>query len=472
MTTYIIQALPGPPSKIQEVLKLTQEVFKLNGKGDVAGSAVVDQGLGTQGILWLGGAPVPLLPPDSLSILYSVNDAEDAVGCRNDTVRNEIPILVRGGVPTDLDGALGVGAWCTDINNSGVLCGSAWNRNAFVYDTFANKLTLIPLPATDIHDSFAVAINEAGHVVGINGVERNEVVPGSLNGRRAETPDARGFFYDGAMHDLGPVSFVEDINDKRQVVGSIYEVYGKAEAHGQRSVTADFLPKIWDVTNDPPVIKSIPLPTSDAFIGAHAVGINNQGVVVGTCWTAASRDVDPTAYVYSNGSSTDLNTLISAAGWRLYSAMDINDAGMILGMGSFNGQETPFLLTPVHGVIRVPELVATLIFGGVTVDGGGWVIIGGTPIPVGPWGPEGWSLLSSSKRDALIGMALDEVAKYITDAKVRELVGSAILEGVRTSVGQLSVGGSMQVQMAYRRPAVARLNKGKSPQALRRFGLA
>jgi probable HAF family extracellular repeat protein len=239
---------------------------------------------------------------------------------------------------------------------------------------------------------------------------------------------------------------------------------------------ADFSPKIWDVTTDPPAIKSIPLPTSDAFIGAHASGINNQGVVVGTCWTAASSDTDQqTAYVYSNGSSTDLNTLISAAGWWLQDATHINDAGMITGIGSFNGQQTAFLLTPAHsrgGVISVPKLVATLIFGGVTVDGGGWVVVGGTPIPVGPRGPEGWSLLSSSKRDALIGMALDEVAKYITDANVRELVRSAILEGVRTSVGQLSVGGGMQVQMAYPRPAVARLNKGKSPQALRRFGIA
>ena len=112
-----------------------------------------------------------------------------------------------------------------------------------------------------------------------------------------------------------------------------------------------------------------------------------------------------------------------------------------------------------------------MIFGGVTVDGGGWVVIGGTPIPIGPWGPEGWSLLPSSKRDALIGMALDELAKYVTDAKVREQVRSAVLEGIRTSLGQLSAGGGIQTEVPYRPQLTMRMSMGKSAQALRRFGI-
>jgi probable HAF family extracellular repeat protein len=440
MATYSIQALPGPNNS-------DSEAFGLNSNGEVAGDAFPE--IGIEGVLWVGGTPVPnLLTPESQSILYSVNDAGDAVGIRGfGNTPTEIPILVRGGAPTDLDGALGVGAICTSINNSGVLCGSSVNNpNGFAYDTFANKLTLIPPPTATDH-IYATAINQAGNVVGI--VEHNDNT-------------SSGFFYDGALHDLGSAAFVEGINDKRQVVGSIGVVS-----------PGNFSPKIWDVASDPPAIKSVPLPTSDAFIGAHADGINNEGVVVGTCWTAASYDGDQTAYVYSNGSSTDLNTLISATGWRLQFAAHINDAGMITGTGSFNGQQTAFLLTPAHSWASVPELVATLLFGGVTFDGGGGGVIGGRRFPVGPWGPEfGWGLLSSAKRDALIGMALDEVAKYITDAKVRELVRSAMLEGVRTSVGQLSVGGGIQVEMAYRRPAVAQLNKGKSPKALRRFGIA
>jgi probable HAF family extracellular repeat protein len=231
------------------------------------------------------------------------------------------------------------------------------------------------------------------------------------------------------------------------------------------------------VTQNPPGVQAIPLPTSDAFIGAHADSINNSGVVVGTCWTAASYDGEQTAYIYADGVSTDLNTLISASGWHLEFATSINDAGLITGFGTFNGRQTSFLLTPAQSrwgrIITVPELVAILIFGGVTVDGGGWVVLpGGPPIPVGPWGEESWNQLSSSKRDALLGMALDEVAKYFADSNVRTLVRNAILEGTRISVGQLSAAGGKQVEMAYRKSVSLQMSRGKTPHALRRFGLA
>ena len=77
---------------------------------------------------------------------------------------------------------------------------------------------------------------------------------------------------------------MEHINDKGQVVGSIGVAY-----------PASFSPMIWDVTQDPPTATPISLPTSDAFIGAHADSINNSGVVVGTCWTAATYDGDQIA---------------------------------------------------------------------------------------------------------------------------------------------------------------------------------
>ncbi|MGB6191155.1 MAG: hypothetical protein WBF42_01695 [Terracidiphilus sp.] len=435
---YNIEALPGPNNS-------GSQAYGLNGNGEVAGIAFPSYGL--EGVLWQGGGPVFSLPPDSESILYSVNDAGDAVGLGGfNNSPTEIPILVRGGVSTDLSSVLGGGAMCTDINNAGVLCGSSINHpNAFTYNISTKKVTLLPITATQSHN-YAAAINLAGHVIGA--VENND---GTSN----------GFYYDGAMHDLGPVGFVEDINDIGQVVGSI----------GAGSYPASFSPVIWDVTKDPPVAQPIPLPTSDAFIGAHAESINNKGVAVGTSWTASSYDGDQTAYVYANGSSTDLNRLISVPGWRLQFATHINDAGLITGFGTFKGQNTAFLLSPARRFIPVSELVATMIFGGVKVDGGGWAVIGGVRHPIGPWGPEDWSLLDSSKRDALIGMALDELAKYIADVQVQETVRSAILEGIRTSVGQLSARGG-QIEAAYRQIAAWALKNGKTAQALRRFRAA
>jgi len=73
MTTYNIQALPGPNDSVSQA-------FGLNSNSEVAGDAF--PGIGLEGVLWLGGGPVFNLPPDSQSILYSVNDAGDAVGLR------------------------------------------------------------------------------------------------------------------------------------------------------------------------------------------------------------------------------------------------------------------------------------------------------------------------------------------------------------------------------------------------------
>jgi hypothetical protein len=53
------------------------------------------------------------------------------------------------------------------------------------------------------------------------------------------------------------------------------------------------------------------------------------------------------AFLYSEGSMKDLNTLIPAgSGWHLEFASSIDDTGQIVGFGSFNGHEHAYLLTP------------------------------------------------------------------------------------------------------------------------------
>jgi probable HAF family extracellular repeat protein len=74
--------------------------------------------------------------------------------------------------------------------------------------------------------------------------------------------------------------------------------------------------------------------------------INNNGVVVGQY---RDQDIWPyNAILWQNGIMTDLNTLIPAdSGWELWDASCINDLGQIAGFGSFNGQYSYFLMTPV-----------------------------------------------------------------------------------------------------------------------------
>jgi probable HAF family extracellular repeat protein len=445
---YAIHALSGPADP-------DSEACAINATGAVAG-LVFEPSL--VGAIWSNGAWAPsfLMAAGSESILYGINDAGHAVGVEGfDNSPTSKAVLVQGGVVTDLSPHVGVGSLATDINNLGRIC--VWRGSAphsFVFDSSTNAILaqIPPLPgATTVT---ALAINQAGDVVGTSG----------------DTPP-HGFVYSssGALRDLGPAGFVEDINDSGQVCGSIGKPWPQAWAPG-----------IWDISQSVPALTEILPPPG--FLGAHGQGINNKGEVVGTCWTSQTYDSDQSAYIFSGGVSTDLNTLIpSGSGWHLEFAEAINDNGYITGTGYLNGQHRAFVLTPAMSEPNLPypphqypsaELVALLIFGGVTVDGGGTVVLpGGPPRPVGPWGPA-WAKLPAAKRDALVGLALDELATHITDTSTREAIRRPILEGVRRHVDQLLE--TPQAGAAELRPraraGARRLQSGKLPSTFARFG--
>lgn len=59
------------------------------------------------------------------------------------------------------------------------------------------------------------------------------------------------------------------------------------------------------------------------------------------------------AFIFQNGTATDLNTLIPAdSGWILHTARGINNLGQIVGDGEFNGIVRGFVLTPPKSVGR------------------------------------------------------------------------------------------------------------------------
>ena len=77
----------------------------------------------------------------------------------------------------------------------------------------------------------------------------------------------------------------------------------------------------------------------------EAYDINKRGWVIGdTCGDPAC-----TAFVYNRHRMFDLNaqTTASGAGWVLSHASAINDAGIIVGTGTFNGEDHAFMATPV-----------------------------------------------------------------------------------------------------------------------------
>jgi probable HAF family extracellular repeat protein len=138
------------------------------------------------------------------------------------------------------------------------------------------------------------------------------------------------------MQDLGVAGSANGVNEAgTTVVGSV----------GQDIV--GFRAFVWrngQVTH----IGTLPGGTQSA-----ANGVNAADVVVGTSDASGG---DNRAFLYRNGQLINLNTLIDpAAGWTLFQARDINDAGQIVGSGIFNGAYHAYLLTPI------PESVGALL---------------------------------------------------------------------------------------------------------------
>jgi probable HAF family extracellular repeat protein len=80
---------------------------------------------------------------------------------------------------------------------------------------------------------------------------------------------------------------------------------------------------------------------------SYGLAINADGEVVGYAVDPEGGGDSSAAFVYRNGTMSNLNLMIpSGSGWVLYAATGINGSGQIVGLGSYNGESRAFLLTP------------------------------------------------------------------------------------------------------------------------------
>jgi len=225
--------------------------------------------------------------------------------------------VYKDGVMKDL-GTLG-GDWCTamDVNEQGVIVGSSsnseQNTRAFLYQD--NKMLNLGILAG--LQSSAEAINEKGQITGQSTYSTEHL-------------DMHAFIYDqGKMKDINPAgneSYAYDINNKGEITGwrrvSNMVCHPFIYAHGK-------------------------LTEFETLGGKSAAGsaINDHSQIVGE---SEDKKGNRRAFLYEDGKTIDLNTLIESEQWILYSARDINNKGQITGHGSnAKGEEHAFLMTPV-----------------------------------------------------------------------------------------------------------------------------
>lgn len=429
------------------------QVHALNNHGGVAGvtfvptyDPTVTELLHVVAATWSGGTLAGTLPLDSQSNFYDINNSGIAVGVRAmNTSVNEVPFAFSAGNIVDLTPVIGKGSMATGVNDASLVCGWSWNStDSFIYSLSTNSVVESIHPLDGQSSALASAINGVNDVVGMSG--------------------SLGFcFNSGTARSLGTVSFVADISDTGLACGSV-----------AKPSPAHYVAAICDTRQSSPSFKELPLPPG--AVGSHGDGINNEGDVVGTSWSSTTFNGQQSAFIYRNGVSTDLNSLVSASGWHLISAADINDSGQIIGLGTLYGYQTAFLLNPPeqpwHGKVSLPELVGILL-GGVAQDGGGWIWVGGQRHPVNPWAS--WMQLQPEKRDALIALAMDELSMFVIDEASREALRKSLLAVATSRLQALDLTrGRPRAQVASKSSARARshalIRDGKLCFSLSKYG--
>ena len=307
-----------------------------------------------------------VLNSNGYSVARAVNSTAEVTGAAglNNSNSSEV-FLYSGGTMTGLGTLGGTSGIGNGINTSGQVAGYSQNSSGVYRAFLASGGTMTDIGDLGGGSAVGYAINDVGQVVGsavtsdgsnhpflysngkmidlgtlgspkgawwnsAQGVNNSGVVTGT-------SYDAKGNFFsfiwrNGKMTKMGtlggPWSQGYAINNKGQVTGLAYTRNGSAHAFIANCATCRLLD-----------LGTFAGSTSTVW----AFAINDSGVVVGR----STFNNTYHAFVYSGGKIKDLNKLIPAgSGWVLIDADGINASGQIVGMGTRNGQDHGYLLTP------------------------------------------------------------------------------------------------------------------------------
>jgi probable HAF family extracellular repeat protein len=216
-----------------------------------------------------------------------------------------------------------------DVNNKRQVVGwsldRAGNRRATMWDlaTASQPQDLGTIGAAS--GGVAYAINQFGQIVGACDFERDPATGEQRTGAFIYTPGAT----DGDPRNpqmkalpMGPhdTSVARDINNSGQVVGQISS-FGVRPTGGFAARN----PFIWTATGGMQALLTF---ASDG----EALGINSSGQMVGSAKYPSNGPRVAVMWSGAGAAPLDINALIPPQpGWRLTSAMDINDTGQIAG---------------------------------------------------------------------------------------------------------------------------------------------
>lgn len=324
----------------------------------------------------LGSLPAPVA--DRKVEAFAVNNTGEVAGWSNAQAPGSFSVFSHGfvyssGTMRDV-GTMGGGpiSVATSIGNQGHVAGYSMNAAGYTRAFLWSNGSMTGLGVLPGYlDSYAFDVNDSGHVVGYSGqmfiseraflkttgpMQNLGTLGGSMSRALALNNVGQvvgyseksisvyhAFLYsNGTMKDLGTIggnpnggSKAHDINDKGQIAGEstvgddLFTVHAALWQGG----------KVTDLGG------LVGLPYS------YGKSINEAGHVVG--FVAA---VDETiagdsrrAFLYRDGRMLNLNDAIPLnTPWVLLQANSINDNGVIVGVGTLNGEPRAFMLTPLR----------------------------------------------------------------------------------------------------------------------------
>jgi probable HAF family extracellular repeat protein len=230
-------------------------------------------------------------------------------------------------------------AIATGINDSGTITGYAGDANNNSHSFIRSGGVMTDLGTLGGSESYATGINASGQVVGY---------------AQDATYADHAYLYtpNVGMKDIGTLggsyAFANAINNSGEVVGDSFVAIG-----GNTQRAFSYLNRVM---------------TDLGTLGgdnSNAHAINNQGAIVGTSNLA---DGSNAPFLYRNGAMVNINTFLPAnSGWVLTDAYGINDSGLIVGNGTFNGQARAFLLRPATTSAPAPSSLFVVSAGALVV---------------------------------------------------------------------------------------------------------
>ena len=180
---------------------------------------------------------------------------------------------------------------------------------------------LAPLPGDP--DGAAVAVNNAGEVVGISGICDQAV--GRFSAKHAVA------WQNGTVRDLGNLGGVAW--NTPDAINNLGDIVGFGNLPGGNPGGFNFHAIYWPKSGSGPDCQGrcIDLGTLPQDFLSEATGINNRGQIVGVS-IGGSSQFGSSAFLWQNGKMINLNSLVvPGTTLQLVSTGDINDRGVITG---------------------------------------------------------------------------------------------------------------------------------------------